>query len=359
MLEHNILEIYQMTDLLTDFFNTANRRILTVGGCIGTQLLYDVLDCATAYCPFKKILILEGCQDYVLSVGKKPLPNYLYYLDLFVDTIVDGILPNDPFRVKFGPTKLEFQTVIDGMLLRYYDLVIIHNAHLIPSFYVNEIHRVFPDKIVQIVDPFDLDGELFYGIPVVTDSLQKQSPIISLARHIIGVETRAIDRRIPCSFNIQKLNKRSIGKIDDWQYVTDNLDFAMSIREKQYQSKLHTYQKLFVTSDHVYPYTDQLGGRRMLGKNALLITWSLRNFQTPQFRIYGSNVFAYADVSYTEDVGQHTMHVTPANILMVDEAKHHRYTKLVFVQTEQTQFTRRHYYSLLKNATNVVVCQMS
>lgn len=358
MFEQNVVEIYQMIDILTDFFNDMTKQTITVGGCVGTHLLQDALDCATVYCPFKKVLVVDGCMDYVLSTLNKPIVNYLYYMDIFAECMVDGILPHDPFQPKILRPAREYRKYVDTTLFRYYECLIINNAHLIPNEYRLQLLNQFHGKIVQIVDPYDLNGEVFYNIPVVVDTLQKQTSIIALARNLIGVETRSIDKRIKCGFDQRKINKRSIGKIDDNQYVTDDIGFAEMIREKQRQSVLRKSQKLFVVSDHLYTYSDQQGGRRNIGKNALLITWSATQRPAPQYRIYGSKLTICMDSTYQPNGPNYMVYTVPANILMVEEAYHHRYQHTVFVQTQQNHMTRRYYYALLKNSMHLTVCQM-
>ena len=358
MIQQNILELYQMIDTITDFFHDITHQTLTVGGCVGTQLLKYVLDCTTAYCPFKKVLVIDGCNDHVLSTLNKPIVNYLYYLDLFAETFVDGLIPYDPFKPAIMNPKPEYHKFVDTTLLQYYECVIINNAHLIPKEYRTKIVNEFHGKIVQIVDPYDLDGELFVGIPMITDTLQKQSSMVALARHLYGIDTRAIDKRIKGSFVQKKLNKRTIGKMDENQYVTDDIDFAYMIRNKQYQVPMRKRHKLIVSSNHLFVYPDQIGGRRNIGKNALLVAGSMVPRPKAQFRIYASKLTIFADVSYDADVPAHIMHVTPANILTVEEARHHRYNHTVFVQTKQDYMTRRCYYTLLKNSINMTACQM-
>lgn len=358
MLHQNIVELYQMMDLLTDFYNDLTRKSIIVGGCIGTQILKYALDCTTAFCPFKKVLVVDGCNDYVLSTLNKPITNYLFYLDLFAETIVDGIIPYDPFKPAIMNPQHEFGTFVDKPLLQYYDCMIINNAHLIPSDYRSKLINGFHGKIVQIVDPYDLDGEFFLGVPTIVDSLQKQSTMIGFARHLIDVETRSIDKRVKGTLDQKKINKRSIGKMDDNQYVTDDIDLAYSIRQKQYQTSLRKRHKLFVSSNHLYMYPDQIGGRRNIGKNALLIVWSTTQRPRQQFRIYASKLTICADVSYQVDVPIHQMHVTPANILMVGEARHHRYNHTVYVQTKDDHMTKRRYYALMKNSINMTICQI-
>jgi hypothetical protein len=352
----NVVGMDQMLDLLTDFFNTLIDRRLVVGGCAGTTILKDVMDTATAYCEFKKILVLDGCCDNVVSMTK-PIINYMYYADLFAETIVDSIHPFDPFKPTIMNPSTEYRKVVDTTLMSYYECIIINNAHYIPSEYIQQIYCNFAGKIVCIVDPFDVNGELFARFPTVVDTLIKQSPKIATARNLYGIDTRGIDKRIRGVIEHRKVSKRTIGRMDDNQYVTDSVDLTWEIRKRQYETTLRRRHKLLVTSNHLFMYPDQSGGRRCITRDALLIASTPTARPYGKYRIHASKLIIQADVSYTDDASGHIMHVTPANILHVNDCYKHKFGQIVFVQTERTNQTRRQYYSLLKNSINLIICK--
>ena len=352
----NVVGLDEMIEILTDFFNTLVDRRLVVGGCAGTTILKDVLDCATAYCEFKHILVLDGCCDNVVSM-EKPIYNYMYYTDLFAETIVDPIAPFDPFKPTIMNPKTEYRKMVDMVLLGYYDCIVINNAHYIPTEYLQKIYANFAGKIVCVVDPFDINGELFARFPTVVDTLIKQSPKIATARNLYGIETRMVDKRIRGIVEQRKLNKRAIGKMDENQYVTDSIDLAYTIRLKQYQTPLRRRHKLLVSSDHLFIYPDQSGGRRSITRDALLVVTNPTAHPYGKYRIHASKLIVQADVSYKDDIPSHVMHVVPANILHVNEFYKHKFGNIIFIQTEKTRDTRRQYYSLLKNSVNLIICK--
>ena len=346
-----------MIDFLTNFFNSNSNRQITVGGCIGTTIVKDVIDAATAYCQFEKLLVIEGCNDYVMSV-RIPVVNYIYYADLFAEVITDGMLQWNPFKPAIMNPKHEYRKYVDTTLLRYYECVVINNAHLIPQDYLNQILSNFSGKIVCIVDPFDIEGETYASYPVVVDTLQKQSVLSATARNLYNIETRSINKKIRCGLDRRKINRRSIGKMDDCQYITDDKDFCELIRLKQYQTSLRRNHKLLVTSDHIFVYPDSQGGRKCITKNALLVAFNTSSRPLQRFRIHSSKLMINAEVSYTMNEPSHIIGVKPANILMVEESIHHRYHHTVFVQTKTTFKTKRYYYSLLKNSNNLTICRI-
>jgi hypothetical protein len=357
MKHFNVIELNQMLDMLTDFFNSMHQRQITVGGCVGTTIIKDVLDTATAFCQFEKILVIEGCNDYVMST-KIPIVNYIYYADLFAEVICDGIIPWDPFKPAIMNPKHEYRKYVDTVVLGYYDAIVISNAHQIPKEYLNMIYHNFSGKIVTIVDPFDINGEEYCGVPTIVDTLQKQSLLIATARKLYDIDTRAIEKRSKGILVQRKINRRSIGKMDECQYITDDAGFAESIRMKQYQTNLRRNHKVFVTSEHLFMYPDSIGGRRCVTANSLLIAFNTTSKPLQRFRIHSSKLLVNAEISYKLDVPAHIMRVIPANILTVPQSCYHRYHHSVFIQTTSDRRTKRYYYSLLKNSTNLTICRI-
>jgi hypothetical protein len=104
----------------------------------------------------------------------------------------------------------------------------VNHAELIPRDYLNALRKTFAGRILFIVDPLDANGIYYNGIPTIVDSLTKQSPLIALARSLYNIDTRAVDRKVKGSFKEIKVSKRSVGKIDINQYITND-DLILSL----------------------------------------------------------------------------------------------------------------------------------
>ena len=355
MNDKNILEIYQMIETLEDFFNNSSSRNIVVGGMIGSHLFKHAIEAALTVHSFDKILVVEGCQDYI-GLQKTPIPNHVYYADLFVDVLCDPITPYDPFKPKIFNPSPTYHKQLNLHRIEQYDVILMKESHLIPAGYIDAIVKNYSGKICILVDPYDIGGEMFYGIPTLTDSMNKLSPIVGMARSIYNVDTRAIDRSIKGHVTEARINKRSIGKIDDKQYVTNDEYLADIVRHKQLQSPFRRNQKLFVTSDKINTSIDDEHGNS-LTRNSMCVIMSASSRPLMKLRIYSSKIMYAGDVSYLDNPPEHSIRVKPANILTINESAFHRYNHMVMVCTEP--LTQRQRYSILKNSNNVTICQYS
>lgn len=348
----NVLEIYQMIEYLEDFFSSSRRRQLTVGEMSGALLFKHVIDSATKFYPFANILIVEGCQDYI-GLMRDPLNNHIFYAEMFVDEICDPLIEYDPFKPSIFNPKPEYYKMPKTEMMSRYDAMIIKDAHLIPNGYLESIKLNYPGKLLILVDPYDIGGEPYSGVPVVTDTINKLSAINAMARAVYHVDTRCIDRSIKCNVTDAKLSKRTLGKIDDKQYVTIDPAICEMIRSKQLQSNYRKNQKVIVTSDRLYSCQDEHKMWRTVTANSLLVIASSSQHPMMKLRIYSSKTIIGGDLTYAMSAPSHMIQCQPANILMIDESAHHRYHHSVLVYDDD--ITPRQKYSILKNSNNVTI----
>ena len=82
-----IYEINEMIDYLDKFFDNSTKSII-VGGIAGTQIEKLAISSATRTTPFSKILVVNGCQDYV-GLMKEKMSNVVFWADMFYEEMVD------------------------------------------------------------------------------------------------------------------------------------------------------------------------------------------------------------------------------------------------------------------------------
>lgn len=355
-----VVEINEMIDFLDDFFKSGHHETV-VGGIAGTQIEKFVVDATQGVTEFSRILFINGCQDYI-GLMKKQLPNVLFWGDLFIEQIVDPLIPRNPWIPEIYNTKPEFIKKIDSERLSHYDVMVVFNSHLIWRDYISQISENFSGKIVYVCDPCEpMGGSTMWDIglndiPVVVDTLEKVSPMIAMARASLGYESRAIDRKVRGTLTeINKLNRRSIGKIDDKQYVTNDYDLYGEIRKKQLDSPFRKNQKVIVNDDIIDVMIE--GGLRKasLVKNSMLVIQNATTSPLMKLRLYNSNITYSADVTYKNGVmiPRGMISVSPANILMAHNICHHRYNHIVLILDEKLPLHSK--YSILKNSNNVTV----
>lgn len=351
-----ILEISEMITLLETHFEPqwGSQKVLTVGGVVGTSLFKHAIHACMKYVDFGNILVVDGCQDYI-GLLREPLHNYLYYLNLFRSVSIPTI---DQIQKPFYEFILEprpgYQMIVDTSRFKGFKAMIVNNAHLIPKEYLNAMCDTICGKVLLIVDPLDMYGEP-YGrmIHTLYDSLTKQSTLHALARSMYQIETRAIDRKVKGDFKAVKINKRSIGKIDTNQYVTNSEDILNTVREKQLRSQLRKNQKFIVAHKHVEYLYDQNSTPWAIGPNTML---SVTNITKPmtKLRIHSSASNVFSNITYIDS--QRALYVKPANIISLDEAVHHRFQNVVLILGDEPMSSRM-WYSLMKITNTLLVAR--
>lgn len=353
-----ILEISEMINRIEDHFQTnwGSDKILTVGGVVGTSLFKYGVHACMRHVPFEKILVLDGCQDYI-GLLRKPLFNYKYYMSMFSSIEIPSIDElHEPFHRSMLTPHPGYQTLLNEKMIIGYDALIINNAHLIPPMYLDALCNTFRGKVLLIVDPLDIAGERYHTtVPTLYDSLSKQSTLVALARSMYNIETRGIDRTVRADFKQIKMSKRSVGKIDANQYVTNSESILQSIQEKQLHALPRRSQKVIVVQPFIQYMNNQDREPCVIGPRTML---SVTTASKPlmRLRIHSSTTNIYANFTYIDN--RRGIYVRPANILSIQDAIHHRFQSLVIVLGEEPM-RNRDWYSLMKIANTISVVHIN
>lgn len=356
----NLVELNEMTDLLYRFFHESSHRMLMIGGIVGTHLLSHVLDAATEVYPFERVLTLEGCADYCY-IPKRFVPNYIPYSYIFYDMYVPTLHEEEIFPVKFYQENFPTVKMIHHSMYQQYPIVIVNNAHLIDIEIIQQLVETCRWKIVLIGDPFDIGGEEFMQVPCLTTCLEKQSPIIGMARKLWDISTYAIDKRAPGNVTNGKVTRKGIGKMDGRMYITNDLEIVQNAQQQQRMQTFRKGLRFLVTDDRLSVAFDETKQQHVVTKNMMLIM-NRANLNSPipqQFRLYHSKQIIRLDIEY--DHVQHYLNerdyhirVKPANVLTPSDAKYHRYLNTVLVVTKEVP--KREMYSIMKNSVNLAIC---
>ena len=357
-----IYEINQIIDHLDDFFKGSQKETV-VGGIAGTQIEKFTVDSALATTPFDKILIVNGCQDYI-GLMKKPIQNVVYWGDLFIESLVDPLLPVDPWKPKIFNPREEYVKRINTQKISQYDIIIVFNAHLINRDFIKSVSENFSGKIVYVVDPLDCGGhgimwELGMGdMPVVVDHLEKVSPMIAMARASVGFDSRAVDYKVKETLNeTTRINKRSIGKIDDKQYITNDWELFREIQKRQKDVPFRKNQKVIVNDDIIDVMYESGQRKATLTRGSLLVIENATSSPLMRLRLYNSKIIYAADVTYADNVMKPKggISVIPGNIIDILDPvfPQHRFNHTVAILSHE--LNKNHRYTLLKNSNNVTI----
>ena len=367
-----IYEINEMIDYLDKFFDNSTKSII-VGGVAGTQIEKLAISAATRTTPFPKILVVNGCQDYV-GLMKEKMNNVVFWADIFYEEMVDPIEPYDSWRPAIFNPKAEYIRKIDTRFLSSFDVMLVFNAELIPHEAYVSIEKDFGGKIIYVTDPIDVKSYMLIhywcgvsDMPVIIDSLEKTSPMIAMARSLFNIPTRAIDRKVKGSLNqIPKMSKRSIGKLDDKQYFTDDFTLFDEIIDRQMQTPFRKHQKVIISnSKSIEPVIENGCRKATLVEHSMLVLENPNKKPLMLSRLYNSKTIIPFDLRYDTD-GRFILldkpgkiDVYPANIMRSYDARYHRFNHSVFIRNTDDSYrhkmSKEILYTIFKNSNSVTL----
>mgnify|MGYP003291878928 CR=1 FL=1 len=352
-MKYNIYEIDQMITLLDEFAYNDDLE-LTVCGMVGTDIFKYVMDSINGVYSFDRILIIDGCQDG-LEILKKQIPNYMYYLDLFTNSIVDKPVSYNPWLPKIMNPEVEITLSFNEDMLLHYSVIVINNAELIPIDKLNMIRKACHVKRIIIADPFGINGEIFSDRPTLIDSLHKVSLIEAYVRVMYNVESRGIDKKVPCKIiENKKPSKRSIGRIDNTQYITNDKSLCEMIQSKQLKNTFRKNQSVLIDDDKIDVIRTDTGFK-CIGRNSMCIINSTSQNNFVMLRpLYSKTIFK-TYISYDKS-SLSVMKVSPANILMINDAQYHHYKNTHILIGDNMSI--REQYTMFKNSTNVIISHL-
>ena len=358
----NIIELNELIDLLNRFFHDTAHRMLMIGGIVGSHPLSHVLDVATGYTEFNNILTLEGCADFCY-LPKRFVSTYLPFSYVFYEMYVSSLQPDTLFPFQFYQHNIPCVKMINRGFYQKFPIVIINNAHLIEMEYIKQLVETCNWKCILIGDPFDLGGEEFMYAPCIVESLEKQSPIVGMARKLWGFSTHAIDKRVPGHVSSGKVTRKGIGKLDGRMYLCDNPELINQAQSQQMKQSLRKGQRFLVTDDRLYTTIDDTKQTHIITKNMMLVMQRANSLSPipQQFRLYHSKQIIRLDIEY--ETAKHYFNerdyhvkVKPANVLSIQDARYHRYLNTVLACTGEVP--KRELYSVMKNSVNLAICHV-
>lgn len=352
-----ILELNEMIDMVEDFVNEPTQRQIYVGGMAGTQLFKFVINVVLSKNDFRNICVIEGCQDYIGLTKQSPFNNHFFYADFIKETKIPDFGDNMGYErgyMVWNPIKLEYKHELDIPYMGHFDYVIINDTQLIPVDILTAIKRMYPGKLIMLFDPYEAGSEPFIGYPSIVDTLTKSSAITALARALFGVETPSIDKSVRCSVKESKVYRRSVGKNDGNQYVTNDKIFANEVWAKQMGTPFRKGQRLMVTDIRVHTFRDLDGRIYTVTKDTMLLIETVHQMSKKvKVRIWNTSYSFETELTYLSDINYGVINVRPANILLVDDIRYHKFNNIVLVVNDD--ISTREKYLLLKNTNNLVV----
>lgn len=355
-----IVEEYEMVDIINSYLNKPTNKPIILGGIIGTSLFEHVFNACMSTVPYDKICIIEGIQDII---GMRKLNdnhwNHYFYAELFTNRYMQNTRDRSSFEsfVKERPPYVKTPLLMTERIMNAFDLFIINDAHLIPDSYLSQL-KDLRKKMFILVDPFEIGGERYFNVPTIVDSLKRLPTLVARARALYDVETRAYDKT-QSTFETGKASKRSIGKLGDRMYVSNDPDIIRYARNKQHVAVSKKNHRMMVMDEHVIRSI----AKQHSSVHACVTKYSLiqaiqysKASKLYTFRIYGSTNEIMATMSYDMDDPTARIHVIPANILTPDLIRHHRFKHLIFAPGD-VDVSVREMYTIMKCTKNLLIVE--
>ena len=359
-----VVEIPEMINLLEGFVTSYNHGII-VGGMVGSEIEKYVMDAALMVTDFSKILILNGCQDYI-GLMKTSLPNVKYWGDIFFETTIDSAIPSDAFKSYYTNPAFEYYKFINTKMIVNYEFIIFFNTHLVDPWVVQSIMDNFNGQVIFVCDPFEKQMEHYVrfteqgDIPIICDALRRVSPMIAMARAVYNQQSRSIDTRVSGNLTeIRRIQKKTIATktVSHRQYITTDHNLYTEMIEWQKELPIRKNQSFIVAKDAIKSIYDDYGNTLVtLTKNSMVIAQDIEFQPYIKFRLFNSKSLYYCNISYESDLSLNRLfqvEVLPANILMLDDMKYHRFKQVTMIADRP--LTRAERYTLFKNSNNVSI----
>lgn len=360
---HNI-EIHEFINMLDDFFEEQVHPVFDIGEMVGCNLLRFVAESAVGYFNFNNILFVMGSPDASYAIEKK---NVVYWKWLFNDFMIDNI--HDKFDPLSSPTfrynQHEYEQHLIPSTIEGYNVIVINQAQLIPKKYMDMIMNTFQGQIVRIFDPFDVMGG-FEGVNVplrCLDTFEKLPVTIAYARSLYGIDTRNVNKRAKNTISFTNIKRRSVGRIDEYQYVTNDMELLNECWDRQRSIQIRKNQKveimnhrLNIVKESVYEHVHSLG------ETELLHVVQGREDGCIRCRIHSSKAEFDVHLTYKFEpfiTPSNALIVQPANVLPVAHCLNKHYFKqIVYVTTPDTpMISIRDQYTMLKQSQNLIIAQ--
>lgn len=354
----NTISVETLITNFESFLKNDRDACFVVGEMVGCNVLKYIAQIAASEYGFANILFVSGIQDDVYN--GRTLKNHIYWGSLFDDFSVDGVVPYDVFKPRIRNPSFTYTQNVVTPYIAPFKFMVIHDAHKIPRQFLDKLTSSFRGKFVLIVDPFDIGGLEWSYAETVTEAYDSVSKVIGFARYLYGVETRNVNKksRNKVVYDV-RISRRSVGRLDESQYVTlDPYLYAATI-EKQKQISLRKNHKIMILSNMMnLKHDPDSDVPHALTYGTILQVTGIMNKQ-PKFRLYASkvNMTFTCPLVYEIDpfrTPRNAILITPANILALDDAVRHKFKDLVFVTTKEfPSVSIRQQYSLLRSGSNV------
>ena len=382
-----VIDLHVALQSIESYFTEDTNDTITLGQMVGSQLFKHIFDLSLGYFDFPDILLIEGCQDYIGMSEPSPSNNHYYYGDLLTKTPKESLFNKEyfenPFEFKIlnkGNPINEYKYSMNIQFINRFKLVIVCDAHLIPPEFISELKRRVSSKLIMLADPFTVYGKAIIDIPTVVHSSCECDPLTAMARDIYGVETDYIKKMSGKMLDVMHISApQTTQKFQGHYYVTNDKPYYELMVDKFKKMGLRKGYSVIVTDKNYItcdldplskdeinkeyitmgPYSLMeivIGGsgRRMptLTSNpscSCRMNHFKKTFRAP------IDLEGVLDNPFDRD--DRFKNVLPGNLLTIEQAAHHRFDKLIFIQSEYHKLSKQEMYTLMSVTEHLTILE--
>ena len=109
-----IVEINQMINIIEDFMSNEWIKEIDIGGCVGSNIFRICMETVTGFCNFRDIMIIEGCQDFIVMQNEF-LPNHIFYGEMVATGWTNDLREFERNYAKFLRSEPSIETLARDM----------------------------------------------------------------------------------------------------------------------------------------------------------------------------------------------------------------------------------------------------
>ena len=373
-----VIELHEALEAAESYFSDDTRKPYIIGSMAGVKLFKHLFDLGLGTFNFNETLLIEGCQDYMGMSDPSPVHNHFFWADLI------KIIPyhkNPAFSININPFEFrllnngnpvsEYTYEFDFQLINTFKLVYVCDAHLIPQRFFEQLIRFTQGKLIMLIDPFTVYGIRYTNIPTVIRALGECDPLTAMARNIFGVETDYVTAKNPTTINgLRQSAPKTLSKCNETPMCSNDIAYIQYMQDKQIGMGIKKNQRIIIddpifkrfkaddkveditVTEHSLLTTESVPG--ILHSNSLCKPWRYKNacYMHFKYAVYNEPMTSFGNL---ED--NTVVKVRPACVMTLNDIAHHKFEKLVFVQSRMKDLSNVEKYTLLTSTEHLTIME--
>lgn len=375
-----VIELHQALEAAESYFSDDTRKPFIIGSMAGVKLFKHLFDLGLGSYNFNEMLLIEGCQDYIGMSDPSPVNNHYFWADLI--KIIPAQKNNlfsfnvDPFEFRVlnhGNPVTEYTYELDFQTINTFRLVYVCDAHLIPQRFLDQLMKFTQGKLILLVDPFTIYGMKYTMVPTVIRALGECDSTTALARSIFGVETDYVtSKNVTSVHSMRQSPPKTLSKCNDIPMCSNDIAYIQYMQDKQTAVGIKRNQRIIVDGNqHIFRRykADNKTDTVTITNHSLLVTEGVPGLihSTSSCKLWKHKNSFYLHFKYQDDYYNKTsfgdlddptiLKVRPGCVMTLDDIAHHKFEKLIFVQSRLNTLSNVQKYTLLTSTEHLTIME--